>query len=157
MCPKDVDICNRFDDAARRHELVEKGLPVPEPTPWTPKKAAGNPNCSVPVKSPGWKPGQGGNPNGNPENGKLRAGTKNKLTMLAEAILTDAAPDVAKKVIEKAKSEDIVACRLVLQLPSAAYRKGINFKLEVPDEHSASALETASRLFGAGCALENEK
>jgi hypothetical protein len=55
-----------------------------------------------------FQPGQSGNPKGRPR------GSRNRVTMLAEALVDDAAEDVVGKVIEFAKQGDPASCRLLM-------------------------------------------
>ena len=55
-----------------------------------------------------FQPGQSGNPNGRPR------GSRNRVTMLAETLVDDAAEEVVGKVIEFAKQGDPASCRLLL-------------------------------------------
>jgi len=56
----------------------------------------------------GWKPGQSGNPHGRPR------GSRNKATLLAQAILDEDAEAIARAVVQAAKAGDMTAARLVL-------------------------------------------
>lgn len=55
-----------------------------------------------------FKPGQSGNPNGRPK------GSRNRVTMLAETLVDDAAEEVVGRVIEFAKQGDPASCRLLM-------------------------------------------
>ncbi len=56
-----------------------------------------------------FKKGQSGNPKGKP------TGTRNKITLAAEALLDGEAEAITRKVIELAKNGDITAIRLCLE------------------------------------------
>lgn len=55
-----------------------------------------------------FQPGQSGNPNGRPR------GSRNRVTMLAEVLVDDAAEEVVGRVIEFAKQGDPASCRLLM-------------------------------------------
>lgn len=55
-----------------------------------------------------FQPGQSGNPNGRPR------GSRNRVTMLAETLVDDAAEEVVGRVIEFAKQGDPASCRLLM-------------------------------------------
>lgn len=55
-----------------------------------------------------FQPGQSGNPNGRPK------GSRNRVTLLAETLVDDAAKEVVRKVIEFAKQGDPASCRLLM-------------------------------------------
>jgi hypothetical protein len=55
-----------------------------------------------------FQPGQSGNPKGRPK------GSRNRVTMLAEALVDDAAEEVISTVIQFAKQGDPASCRLLM-------------------------------------------
>ena len=72
-----------------------------------------------------FQPGRSGNPAG-----KVR-GTKHRVTILAERLMEDDAPDVVRTVIAAAKGGDMSACKLVLDR-IAPIRRGAPIKLHCP-------------------------
>jgi hypothetical protein len=75
-------------------------------------------------KAPNWKPGQSGNPKGRPP------GCRNRVTMIAEALIGKQAQELTTKAIALALSGDATALRLCLEriIPPARERP-LAFKL----------------------------
>ena len=87
----------------------------------------------------GFQKGTSGNPNGRPK------GARNKLTLMAEALLDDEAEELVRKVIELALGGDMVALRLCLEriLPPRRDRP-ISVKLpriEIPQDIADASAE----------------
>ena len=57
----------------------------------------------------GFQKGTSGNPNGRPK------GARNKLTLMAEALLDDEAEELVRKMIDRALGDDMVALRFCLE------------------------------------------
>src|SRR5438128_2578807 len=93
-------------------------------------------------------PGQSGNPAG-----KLR-GTRNRASVLAEALRCGEAENIARVVIDKAVAGDAVAARFCLGLLTPKPR-GRAIRLQLPDGESAggevvSMFNSALRAMAAG-------
>lgn len=90
-----------------------------------------------------FEPGQSGNPLGRPK------GSRNKATVLAEALLEGEADGIIRTAIEKAKAGEGTAMRLCFErlLPLRRDRP-VNF--ELPElKNAASALEASSAVVAA--------
>jgi hypothetical protein len=82
-----------------------------------------------PRRGPGmrFQPGQSGNPKGK------RKGCKHRVTLLAEQLMADDAESVVRKVIEAAKSGDMLAARLILDR-IAPVRRGRPVTFSLPND-----------------------
>jgi hypothetical protein len=85
-----------------------------------------------------FQPGQSGNPAGR------RRGTKNRVTVLAERMLTDDIGEVVKAVVDKAKAGDMAAARLVVERALPPPRKGR--PIEFPLSKIKGAADVAAAL-----------
>src|SRR5262245_14944674 len=93
--------------------------------------------------------GKSGNPKGRPK------GARNRVTVLAEALLDDEAEAVIRKLIEKAKEGDTTAMRLCLERLMPPRRgRPVAFELPTKVETAADAVR-ASWLVLAECAAGN--
>ena len=92
-----------------------------------------------------FEPGKSGNPNGRPK------GSRNKSTLLAEALLDGESETIVRKLIEKAKEGDPGALRLCMErlLPPRRDRV-VTFDLE--DISSAKGATAASSAVLKACA-----
>jgi Family of unknown function (DUF5681) len=83
-----------------------------------------SPRASAPGRAPPWKPGQSGNPKGR------AAGSRNKASLIAEALIGGQTEALARKAISLALAGDTIALRLCLEriLPVARERP-CSFKL----------------------------
>src|SRR5262249_52422680 len=96
-----------------------------------------------------FEPGKSGNPKGRPK------GARNRVTVLAEALLDDEAEAVIRKLIEKAKEGDTTAMRLCLERLIAPRRgRPVAFQLPTKIETAADAARASSMVL-AECAAGN--
>jgi hypothetical protein len=93
-----------------------------------------------------WKPGESGNPNGRP------VGSRNRATILAQAVLDGKAEAIIDKVVSAALAGDMTAARMVLERVVPPMRErpvAIAFPTEI---NSASAVsEAAGAVLKAAC------
>ena len=95
----------------------------------------GEPETTGRVQDGRFKPGQSGNPAGRPR------GSRHRVTMLAEKLMSDDAQGIVKAVLDAAQKGDMSAARLILDRIAPA-RKGSPVMLDLPhvsDARSAVA------------------
>src|ERR1700676_3182515 len=102
-----------------------------------------------------FEPGCSGNPAGK------RPGTRNRATVLAEALRGGEAENIARVVIDKAVSGDAVAARFCLDRLSPRPR-GRAIRLELPEDESAGGdvvamFNSALRAMAAGEITPDDK
>jgi hypothetical protein len=87
-------------------------------------------------RSTKWKPGQSGNPRGK------KPGTRNRATVLAQALLEKDAANVVAVVVKAALKGDLVAAKLVLErIVPPARERAVNVKL--PKLQTAADVDAA--------------
>ena len=86
-----------------------------------------------------FEPGQSGNPKGRPK------GSRNAVTIMAEALLDGDAPAIMRKLVDKALDGDSAALRLCLErlLPPKRQRY-VTFELEEEIKSPADAVRTSA-------------
>jgi len=89
------------------------------------------------AKDTRFKPGQSGNPKGRP------AGSRNKATLAAEALIDKDARKLTKKAIELALKGDTVALRLCLERLCPP-RKGSPVHFDLPELSNSGDVKAAS-------------
>ncbi len=104
------------------------------------------PETTAPKQHHGFQPGQSGNPAGRPR------GSRHRVTVLAEKLMSDDAEAIVKAVLDAAQKGDMSAARLVLDRIAPA-RKGSVVMLDLPavtDAASAVAALAAITAAAAG-------
>ncbi|NNM55852.1 DUF5681 domain-containing protein [Acidocella sp.] len=96
----------------------------------------GEPENSAPKQDGRFKPGQSGNPAGKPR------GSRHRVTMLAEKLMSDDAEAIVKAVLDAAQKGDMSAARLVLDRIAPA-RKGSVVMLDLPPVSDAAGVTQA--------------
>ena len=91
-----------------------------------------------------FEPGQSGNPGGRPK------GSRNKITLLAEALLAEAGEGIISNVIEKAKQGDPLSQRLCFDRLVPKRERPITF--ELPPINTREDARNASASVVAACA-----
>jgi Family of unknown function (DUF5681) len=101
------------------------------------------PEPTGPKQDGRWRPGESGNPAGRPR------GTKNKVTLAAEALLDGEAEAITRKAVELAKAGDLAAIRICMDRIIPA-RRDHHVTFELPKiETSADAVKACSALLEA--------
>jgi len=95
-----------------------------------------------------FRPGESGNPRGRPK------GSRHRITLLAEAMVDEAAQDVVARIIDHAKQGDPAACKLLLDriLP---IRKERPTPFALPEIQTVNDLPTALSAITAAVAEGN--
>ena len=108
-------------------------------------KEASSANAPPRTRHPPWKPGQSGNPKGR------AAGSRNKASLIAEALISGQTEELTRKAISLALAGDTVALRLCLEriLPAARERP-CSFKL--PRLETCADATTALGMIAGGMA-----
>ena len=83
-----------------------------------------------------FKPGQSGNPAGK------KPGTRHKVSLLAEKLMSDDVEKVTKSVIDAAVAGDMAACRLILDRIVPA-RKDATISINLPEINTIEDAATA--------------
>jgi hypothetical protein len=87
-----------------------------------------------------WKPGESGNPSGRP------VGSRNRATVMAQALLDGQIEAITQRVVDAALSGDMVAARMVIERVVPPMReRPINLALP-PDLSTAAAVSAAAGL-----------
>ena len=103
----------------------------------------GEPETTAPKQHKGFQPGKSGNPAGRPR------GSRHRVTVLAEKLMSDDAETIVKAVLDAAQKGDMTAARLVLDRIAPA-RKGSVVMLELPSvTDAASAVEALGAITAA--------
>lgn len=99
----------------------------------SPKKSGRQPPKSA------WKPGQSGNPKGKPP------GTRNRMTVLALAMMADDLEEITRKVVDAAKDGDMQAAKFVIErsIPPARERP---ISLDLPEIDTLDGISKAQAL-----------
>lgn len=100
-----------------------------------------------------WKPGQSGNPAGKPK------GARNRMTLLALAVMESDVEAIARTVTQAALGGDLQACRLVIErlVPPMRERP---VSIDFPDTGTTEGISAAQQVIlnavGAGDLLPGE-
>lgn len=86
-----------------------------------------------------FKPGQSGNPAGK------KPGTRHKVSLLAEKLMSDDVEKVTKSVIDAAVAGDMAACRLILDRIVPA-RKDATISIDLPEITTLEEASTAMQM-----------
>jgi hypothetical protein len=97
---------------------------------------------------PPWQPGQSGNPDGRPKN------SRNKTTLMLEALFEGEAEEIARKAVELAKAGDGPVLRAMLDRLSPP-RKDSPITLDLPNIETAADTKAASAAVLAAVAAGN--
>ena len=83
-----------------------------------------------------FKPGQSGNPSGRPK------GSRHKISLLAEKLMSDDVEGVVSSVVKAAKNGDMTAARLILERVSPP-RKDVPISIELPEINAVDDVSKA--------------
>jgi hypothetical protein len=109
----------------------------PKPQPGAVNTTANSAGKTVPKQLTPWKPGQSGNPGGRPQ------GSRNKATLLAEALIDAKGKELVDKCVEMALAGDQSSMRVIMdRLVPPRKERPIDFRL--PPVKTAADLPAAA-------------